>query len=548
MRRYGRFLVGLFLILPAVSPAGGQTFPTPQYFEQLMSRPEVSSQLGGPEGLRDYLVDGKLRLALADSIRLALLNNTDVRLNQVPVEQARFAVQRAYQPFDPVAASNFNTTRSTQPTFTQLAGAPTLSSLSQGATIDYSQTFQTGTRYEVGFNASKLSTNTIFATFNPSIFSNLNFSVTQPLLRNRGIFPNRAPIVIAQRNLKQSRATFESQINDSILQAVTEYWAVVQARETLEVLRKSQEAAEASYNRDKRALELGALPPLDIYRSESEVATRRVAVIQAEYFLKQTEDLFRRAIGADLDPYFRALDLDLVEKAEPAGELFVMDAQTALERALARRPELEALRQQLANNETSLRLAHNRLEPDLTLTGIYSASGLGGNQLSTTGSQPPVLTRGGFGDALGQVFGFGFPTYGFTAQLTLPIKNRAAQADLGSALVGRRHNLYLLRQAKQAITQEVSNAVHQLEEAKLSMAAAKIARDLAQKTLEAEERKHELGTQPIFFVLQAQTQLAQAEASLVQAEIGYQLAVTAVEHAAGTLLDRHRIQIAELVR
>ena len=74
MRRYSRFLIGLFLILPAVSPAGGQIFPTPRYFEQLMSRPEVSSQLGGPEGLRDYLVDGKLRLALADSIRLALLN------------------------------------------------------------------------------------------------------------------------------------------------------------------------------------------------------------------------------------------------------------------------------------------------------------------------------------------------------------------------------------------------------------------------------------------------------------------------------------------
>ncbi len=107
MTRYGRFLIGLFLILPAVSPAGGQTFPTPQYFEQLMSPLEVSSQLGGPEGLRDYLVNGKLRLALADSICLALLNNADVPLNQVPVEQARFAVQRAYQPFDPVATSNW---------------------------------------------------------------------------------------------------------------------------------------------------------------------------------------------------------------------------------------------------------------------------------------------------------------------------------------------------------------------------------------------------------------------------------------------------------
>src|SRR2546428_2738261 len=101
MKRYGRFLIGLFLILPAVSPAGGQTFPTPQYFEQLMSRPEESSQLRGPQGLRDYLADGKVRVALAESLPPALLNNTHVPLNQVPVEPAGFAVPRAYPTLDP---------------------------------------------------------------------------------------------------------------------------------------------------------------------------------------------------------------------------------------------------------------------------------------------------------------------------------------------------------------------------------------------------------------------------------------------------------------
>ena len=123
---------------------------------------------------------------------------------------------------------------------------------------------------------------------------------------------------------------FEAQVSGTIQQVVGQYWNVVQARGNLAVARKSLEAAEATYNHDKRALELGALPPLDIYRSESQVADRRVQVIQGEYALKQAEDVFRQTVGADLDPYFRALDLDLTDPPEPEGELRNIDVATAL--------------------------------------------------------------------------------------------------------------------------------------------------------------------------------------------------------------------------
>jgi outer membrane protein TolC len=59
----------------------------------------------------------------------------------------------------------------------------------------------------------------------------------------------------------------------------------------------------------------------------------------------------------------------------------------------------------------------------------------------------------------------------------------------------------------------------QLWEAKLTLAAGKAALDLAQKALAAEQRKYELGSQTIFFVLDAQTRLAQAQSDLLQAEI-----------------------------
>lgn len=524
-------------------PLSAQTFPTPGYFRRVVLRPVSPAQIPGPEGLRDFVAGGKLRLSLDDAVRLTLKNNTDVRLSWLTYENSQFAVKRAYAPFDPLFTGSFSANRSTSATISQLEGAAVASSLSQQTQFNYSQSYQTGTRYTVGFNAGKSVTNSSFVTVNPSISSSMNFSLSQPLLRNRGLFPNRAPIVIAQRSQTQSRATFEAQVTDSVQRAMDQYWGVVQARDNLIVLRKSLELAEATYAQNKRALELGALPPLDIYRSESQVATRRVAVIQAEYQLKQLEDDFRRTIGADLDPYICALDLDLVQPAEPSGDLLTLDSQEALQRALAKRPELEALRQQLANDDTSVRLAHNSLQPDLNFSASYSSSGVGGNRTNPT--PPPAILRGGLRDALEQISAFDFPGYGFTLRLSLPIRNRSAEADLGSAMVSKRRDLYTLRSREQAITLEVRNAVHQLEQAKLSMAAAKIARDLGQKNLEAEQRKYELGVQTIFFVLDAQTQLASAEQGLLQAQVSYQRAVAAVERATGALLDRFRIHLAQ---
>jgi outer membrane protein TolC len=345
--------------------------------------------------------------------------------------------------------------------------------------------------------------------------------------------------------MQMSRATFEAQVSDSLSRAVNEYWDVVQGRENLGVLRESLKQAQASYDQNKRALELGALPPLDIYRSESQVATRRLAAIQAEYALKQTEDQLRRTIGADLDPTIAPLDLELIESAEPPGEMLSVDAQSTIERALAKRPELEAWRQQLLNDDASIRLAHNGLQPDLNLGGSYSSSGQAGNQFDLTQTPPVLVLANGLGAALNQVGNFKFPTYGFSLQLRLPIRNRGAEADLGTSEVFKQRDLYSMRRSEQAARQDALNAVHQLEQAKLSVAAGKIARELARKNLEAEQRKYELGAQTIFFVLDAQTQLAQAEVNLLQSEINYQRALTAVSRATGELLERYHVAIAE---
>jgi outer membrane protein len=529
MMRVVRLLVVtvFFAAIPAVA-AQAQEAPRLERLLGIGTRQKPAPPLTPQQGFQDHVANGKLVLSLADTIRLALSNNTDIRLDRSQIEFAQNNLHRAHGPFDPLVTSSFTDNRTKSPTITQIQGAPILNTLSQTTTFGYAETFQTGTNFQSSFSASKLSTNSSLSTLNPSIATDLQFSVTQPLLRNFGLFPNRAPILIAQRNLKQARASFQGEVNDIILRTVGNYWNVILARESLVVQRKSLEEAQKSYDHDKKALGLGALPPLDIYRSESQVASRRVGVIQAEYALKQAEDQFRQIVGADLDPAIRVLDLELIDEPEPLGDLSNTDIATALARALANRPEFEAARQQLASDELIVRLAHNSLKPNLEISGFYLGNGVAG-----------------LGDSLSQTFHFTYPAYGAALALSLPVKNHSAEANLADADASRRRDQYQERRTNQNITLEVTNAVHALEQAKLSMEASKVALDLAQKSLRADERKYELGAETVFFVLDSQIVLAQAELNLIQAQVNFQVAVAQVDHATGDLLDHHHVQILD---
>ena len=143
-------VIGAMVIMlcpAALRRVQAQTFPTPGYFRHLASPPSGETHLSAVKALSEYAVAGKLRLSLRDAIRLTLLNNTGVAINGLQVQTARYTLMNAYSPFDPVATSSFNAEHSLSPAFTQLSGAPTVSSLSQATSLGYTQTFQTGANY-----------------------------------------------------------------------------------------------------------------------------------------------------------------------------------------------------------------------------------------------------------------------------------------------------------------------------------------------------------------------------------------------------------------
>src|SRR6202049_5156341 len=203
----------LFFLLPSWAQKGDG-------YGDLLTGHVRSAKVGETARLKSLVVDGKLRLSLRDAIVLTLENNSAVRIQETQGEFSKFALLGTYQRFDPLLTSSYNITSATTPPFSQLQGtgtAPTVNSTTQFAQFNYAQTFETGTNVQAGLNSNNNYINNSFNIFNPYISSTLNFQFTQPLLRNGWLFANRAPLMIARRNLQQTRANFAAEVNNNVL-------------------------------------------------------------------------------------------------------------------------------------------------------------------------------------------------------------------------------------------------------------------------------------------------------------------------------------------
>ncbi|RPI07411.1 MAG: hypothetical protein EHM65_11830, partial [Acidobacteriales bacterium] len=279
-----------------------------------------------------------------------------------------------------------------------------------------------------------------------------------------------------------------------------------------------------SLNRSQRELELGAIPQLDIFQPQADRASAEIQVSQARFRLAQLEDALRRQIGADLDPRYRTMPIVLTETVLPPADAVALDREALVQKALASRPDLQSSQIGLEIDDLNIRSASDLLRPNLNLAGNYSSNGRGGTQFLKTGLGDSAVTSiipGGLSNALSEVFGFNNTTYTVSLTLDLPIRDRTGSARLADALVRKKLDALGLRSQEQGVRLDVLNAVSQLESSRESVKLAIISRDLAQKRLDAEWQKYNLGTTTMFLVLDAQTQVTTAASRVVSESINY---------------------------
>ncbi len=209
----------------------------------------------------------------------------------------------------------------------------------------------------------------------------------------------------------------------------------------------------------------------------------------------------------------------------------ILPFEEALSKALAARPELQVADQEISMDELNAKVSRQEFRPRLDLQANGGSSGPAAN-FGAAGIVYPGLS-----ETLKQVLGFNYPSYGFSLNMNIPLRNSSAQASYADALVSKTRHTYQKRQTQEQITLDVRQAINQLELAKATIDAAITARDFARKNVDAEQQKFELGTIQVFELLDSQTKLAAADTALLGAYVNYQEAYISYQRATWTLLD-----------
>jgi outer membrane protein len=455
--------------------------------------------------------------------------------------------------FDPVLQGNIQWGHFTQPqTSTVTTGTTASVNTQKLANFGVSQGFASGTTATLGYNNTFNESNNTTNSFNPSTNSNLDLQVTQHLLQGFGFALNNRNIRIARNNLKVVDYVFQEQVMNTTNNIINLYWNLVSYIENVRVAQEALAYSQKLYDDNQKQVDIGTLAPIEIVRAKAQVASSQQTLLNAQTNVLQQETILKNALSRNgtasvsiSDVHIIPTDRIQIPQTEP-----IEPIQDLYSRALEKRPDLTQARVQLDNTKINLSGTKASLLPTLDAIGDVRNNGLTGfaNPLALGNSlvQPPnPFFVGGYGNVLGQLFGRNFPTYSIGVQLNIPLRNRSAQADYATAAVQLRQNELNLQKAINQIRVDVQNAQIARQQARAQYDAAVQTRILQEQTLDAEQKKFQLGSSTPFFVIQAQRDLATAEQAEVAALTAYGLAKANLDQVTGVTLEQNNISIDE---
>jgi len=571
------------------------------------ARPLAPVNVSNTSRIDALLRAGNLYLSLSDAIALALENNLDVEIQRYEFSIAEADLLRARSgasiqgiptsvlpgvptganlallgsssaglgasgdssalatlggglSFDPFVTGNLNFGHTTSPqSNTVTTGTNALVTTNKTANFGISQSFLTGGTASLAYNNIQQEQNSFRSSVNPFTTSSLDLSVVQPLLQGFGFAQNNRTIRIAKNNLKAADYVFRQQLINTVANVVQLYWNLVAAISTVNVNNQAVAVAQKLYDDNKKQVEIGTLAPIEVVRAEAQLATAQQALVAAQSAVLQLESVLKSALSrngltsqAILDAHVVPTDPIRIPEVEP-----VEPIQDLVSKALDNRPDLAQSRVQIDNAQIALTGTRNALLPTLNATGDFRSNALVGSQntligpvLPQTGQvqNPPIADPffvGGYGTILSQLFGRNFPTYSIGLSLNIPLRNRAAQANIATASLNLRQSQLLVQRQTNQIRVDVNNATIALSQARAQYQAAGKGRVLQEQTLDADQKKLALGATTVYQVIQDQRDLTTAAAAEVTAQAAYAGARVQLDVSTGSTLANNNVVLEE---
>ncbi|MGR3175488.1 MAG: TolC family protein [Candidatus Scalindua sp.] len=474
-----------------------------------------------------------LNLTLKDSIVLALQNNYDIRIAKIDPLIKEKDITVAKSEFDPTLKITGETEDSEVPSNSQLQiglGGQLADFRRDRNTLNATteKLLETGATLTLDFNLEQQFLDpSPFAFFNPFATSSIEAKITQPLLKNAGIFYNRSDIYIARNDKKRSLLELKKTAIEVINSTQEAYWELVKAIEELRVRRKSSERADDLLKKNKIQVDVGTLAPIELLVAEEGVASQLEGVVVAENDIKDREDDLMQVMNLSNNPIL--YDVSIVPLDRASFQVRDVSINESIKIALENRPEVFAQGLDIENARIKVKQEKNQLLPKLDFEAGIRYNGLDANK----------------GNAIDSAFSQDFQSEFFGVTLEVPLGNREARSNYSKAKLEEKQTIFNTRKVEQEIVVEVRKAVRQIKTNAERIKASKKAKELSQERLKAEEMKFKVGRSTSLEIIRAQADLAVSEGRASNAIVDYQISLGNLDAVLGTILENNNIVIEE---
>jgi outer membrane protein len=495
-------------------------------------------------------------LTLEELVVMVLQNSPDIEASRLDVLAADFNLTGAQGVYDPSFSWDTRYQKKATPVSSVLGGASDgrLNETNLSATPGFGGLTPWGGNWSVSTYAQKQTSSSLFVPLNPQYVTGAIFKFTEPLWRDREIDSARRGIRVASRNREVSWDQFRAKVIQVIAQAAKSYFDLVSAQENLDIQRSAYDQAQRSLEGNQRMAAQGLLAATDIISARTQVSTYETAWYRAQDQMAAVENSIKAImLPSRSAPLWNAWlrPVSTITTSDQRFSNASIPVDQAIDQALQLRPEIAQMKSLRQIADINTQYFTNQTRPQVDLYSSYTGQGLAGvlaprAQLGALAGFPasvPPNLLGGLQNGIESVLNANYPTFEAGMRITIPIRNRTAEANLGLAEVDARRVRNQTDQLERAIVAEVRNAAHALRSAQARLAAAGVGRESAQLEYDGEQRKLQVGLTSVFEIFQEQVKLVEAQGRELQARTDLRKAVIEMERAMGKTLDIYHVDV-----
>jgi outer membrane protein TolC len=462
------------------------------------------------------------RLSIDDAVKLALEQNLGIQVERLNPRIQDVAIAQARSFWTPTVSSTLSNNSTTNQPNNAFAGGLTRVNDSRFSTqFGVSQVLPTGANYSLGWSSFRATSTNLFNNYDPQLSSTVSLNVTQPLLRNFKIDNARQQFETSRKDRDTADLQLQSTIVATTRNVKNAYWELAYQIASLNAAQQSLDLAKRVLGDNEKRVQIGTMAPIDIVEAQSEVARNEEAVIVAQAAIERAEDSLRALILSPNSPDYWNIRLEPSDA--PAFQAQAVDVDLAVRRATESRLDVRTARNNLERDDITIRFYKNQTMPDVNANFTYSSSAVGGDQLTPVTSlnvgaiQRSVIASRSYGSVLGDVFSNTFPVWTLGVTVAYPIGSSSAETNLARARLQYEQSQTQLRNLELQISTQVRDLARQVQTNQKRVETTRVARELAERRLEAAEKKFAAGIETSFFVFQAQRDLSQARTNEVRA-------------------------------